>query len=100
VPIVGLIGVGIVTYGNVHPTPPSPLRYFIWATLATIAVAVVIALLLERRNPTRLVEAGQLFAAATPEEADVRDDVPPYEPEHRGGPTEQRRRTRRLHGHG
>jgi amino acid transporter len=80
VPIAGLIGVGIVTYGNVHPTPPSPLRYFIWATLATIAVAVLVSLYLERRNPRRLVEAGQLFAAATPEEADVRTDVPPYVP--------------------
>jgi amino acid transporter len=80
VPVAGLIGVGIVTYGNVHPTPPSPLRYFIWATLATIVVSVVVALYLERRNPRRLVEAGQLFAAATPEEADVRPDVPAYIP--------------------
>jgi amino acid transporter len=84
VPIIGLIGVGIVTYGNVHPTPPSPLRYFIWATLATIVVGICIALYLERRNPRRLVEAGQLFAAATPEEADVRTDVPPYVPERLG----------------
>ncbi len=82
IPVAGLIGVGIVTYGNVHPTPPSPLRWFIWATLATIAVAAVVAIFLERRNPQRLVEAGQLFAAATPEEADVRRDVPPYIPEH------------------
>jgi amino acid transporter len=84
VPIVGLVGVGIVTYGNVHPTPPSPLRYFIWATLATIVVAIAIALYLERRNPTRLVNAGQLFAAATPEEADVRADTPPYTPGYTG----------------
>lgn len=80
VPIVGLVGVGIVTYGNVHPTPPSPLRYFIWATLATIVVSIGVALHLERRNPRLLVEAGQLFAAATPEEADVRRDVEPYIP--------------------
>lgn len=80
IPIAGLVGIGIVTYGNVHPTPPSPLRYFIWATLATIVVSVVAALWLERSNPRRLVEAGQLFASATPEEADVRSDVPPYLP--------------------
>jgi amino acid transporter len=80
IPIAGLVGVGIVTYGNVHPTPPSPLRWFIWATVATIAVAALIAIYLERRNPARLVEAGQLFASATPEEADVRSDVPPYIP--------------------
>jgi amino acid transporter len=82
VPVAGLVGVGVVTYGNVHPTPPSPLRWFIWATVATIVVSGAIALYLERRNPRRLVEAGQLFAAATPEEADVRKDVEPYVPEH------------------
>ena len=82
IPIAGLVGVGVVTYGNVHPTPPSPLRWFIWATVATIVVSSVVAYYLERRNPQRLVEAGQLFASATPEEADVRPDVEPYIPEH------------------
>jgi amino acid transporter len=84
IPIAGLVGVGVVTYGNVHPTPPSPLRWFIWATVATIGVSSVIAYYLERRNPQRLVEAGQLFASATPEEADVRPDVEPYIPKHGG----------------
>lgn len=69
IPAIGLVGVGVVTYGNVHPTPPSPLRWFIWATLATIVAAVAIAFYLQRRNPHRLVEAGQLFAQATPEDA-------------------------------
>jgi amino acid transporter len=87
VPIAGLVGVGIVTYGNVHPTPPSPLRYFIWVTLATIVVSIAAALYLERRNPKLLIEAGQLFASAMPEEDDVRTDAPPHvragvEPEH------------------
>jgi amino acid transporter len=84
VPIAGLVGVGVVTYGNVHPTPPSPLRWFIWATVGTIIVSTAIAYYLERRNPQRLVEAGQLFASATPEEAAVRPDVDPYIPEHVG----------------
>ena len=82
VPVAGLVGVGIVTYGNVHPTPPSPLRWFIWATVGTLVISALISLLLARRNPQRLVEAGQLFAAATPEEADVRPDRPPFIPEH------------------
>lgn len=71
VPIAGLVGVGIVTYGNVHPTPPSPLRWFIWATVATILAAIAVAFMLQRRSPRRLVEAGKLFAQATPEEGDV-----------------------------
>lgn len=90
VPVAGLVGVGIVTYGNVHPTPPSPLRWFIWATVGTLVISGLISLYLERRNPQRLVEAGQLFAAATPEEADVRADVPPHIPEHQP-PTAGRR---------
>ena len=68
IPIAGLVGVGIVTYGNVHPTPPSPLRWFIWATVATIVGAILVAFYLERRNPRRLVEAGQLFSQSTPED--------------------------------
>lgn len=80
IPIAGIIGVGIVAYGNVHPLPPSPLRYFIWATLAIAALAALAAILLEKRDPQKLVTAGQLFAAATPEEADVRRDVEPFIP--------------------
>ena len=53
------------------------------------------AIFLERRNPQRLVEAGQLFASATPEEADVREDVPPYIPEHREPPSPPRSRWER-----
>jgi amino acid transporter len=93
VPIAGLVGVGVVTYGNVHPTPPSPLRWFIWATIAAIVIATVVAFYLERRNPRLLVEAGELFAAATPEEADVRSDVPPYIPEPAAPPGDRERRT-------
>src|SRR5579884_4037041 len=76
VPIAGLIGVGIVTYGNVHPTPPSPLRWFIWATVATIVAATLVAMYLQRRNPRRLVEAGQLFAQSVPDEV-AHAEVPP-----------------------
>lgn len=77
VPIAGIVGVGIVAYGNVHPLPPSPLRYFIWATIAVAVIAALAAIWLEKRDPEKLVTAGQLFAAATPEEADVRPDGDP-----------------------
>lgn len=81
VPVAGIVGVGIVAYGNVHPLPPSPLRYFIWATVAVAVLAALVSIWLERRDPEKLVTAGQLFAAATPEEGDVRDDVPPFLPD-------------------
>ncbi len=81
VPIAGLVGVGIVTYGNVHPTPPSPLRWFIWATVAAIVVAAIVSMYLERRNPRLLVEAGQLFAQSGPDEGAAPAGGDAYAPE-------------------
>ena len=80
IPVAGLVGVGIVTYGNVHPTPPSPLRWFIWATVATIVAAIAVALYLQQRNPRRLVEAGKLFAQAAPEDQEPLTSRPTREP--------------------
>lgn len=64
VPLVGLAGIGLVLYGNVHPLPPNPLRWFIPATLAVIVLAVVVAHYLERRDPERVARAGAILAAA------------------------------------
>jgi amino acid transporter len=80
VPIAGLVGVGVVTYGNVHPTPPSPLRWFIWATVATIVGSALFSWYLERRNPRLLVDAGELFAQSRPED-DERTEIGPHIPE-------------------
>jgi amino acid transporter len=91
VPVAGLVGVGVVTYGNVHPTPPSPLRWFIWATVGTIVISALVALYLERRNPRRLVEAGQLFAQSGPEEDAARAGAPPVMPGGPGAPVTPRR---------
>jgi amino acid transporter len=91
VPVAGLVGVGVVTYGNVHPTPPSPLRWFIWATVGTIVISGLISLYLERRNPRRLVEAGQLFSQSTPEEDRARAAAPPRMPGGPGAPVTPRR---------
>jgi hypothetical protein len=68
IPLITLAGLGLVTYGNVYPLPPSPLRYFIWATLATAVIATVIANILHRRKPEVLAEAGKIFAGLAEEE--------------------------------
>ena len=68
VPIVALAGLALVLYGNVHPLPPAPLRYFIWVTAILIVIAIAIAYYLERTQPDRLERAGQLLAGA--------DDLP------------------------
>ena len=71
IPIVGLAGIGLVLYGNVHPLPPNPLRWFIPATVAVIIVAAIVAHYLERRDPSRVARAGAILAAADLEEHGV-----------------------------
>jgi amino acid transporter len=61
-PLVGLAGLGVVLWGNVHPTPPSPLNYLVWGAAATVAAAAVIAILIARRSPERVALAGRVMA--------------------------------------
>jgi amino acid transporter len=68
VPVVSLAGIGLVLYGNVHPLPPAPLRWFIPATLGIIAVAAFAAYRMEKGDPQRVQRAGRLFAG---DDADV-----------------------------
>jgi amino acid transporter len=68
IPLITLAGLGLVTYGNVYPLPPPPLRYFIWATLATAVIATVIANILHSRKPEVLEEAGKIFGGLAEEE--------------------------------
>jgi amino acid transporter len=63
VPLLALAGIGCVLYGNIHPLPPAPLRYFIYVAIAIAIGAYLVAACLDRRNPQLMREAGQLFAA-------------------------------------
>lgn len=62
--LVALVAIGWVAYGNVHPTPPPPLEYFIYLTLGLIVAGAVTAAILEKRDPQRMLDAGHLFTAA------------------------------------
>lgn len=62
VPVVSLVGIGWVLYGNIHPFPPSPLRYFLWATIAIIVAMALMARWIERSRPEIMQRAGQIFA--------------------------------------
>jgi amino acid transporter len=68
IPLITLAGLGLVTYANVYPLPPSPLRYFIWATLATAVIATVIANILHSHRPEVLEEAGKILGGLAEEE--------------------------------
>ena len=66
VPLVALVGMGAVLYGNLHPFPAAPLSYFPFVTLAIIGLLVLWAFYLERTSPEKVANAGQIF------------DVPPF----------------------
>ena len=57
-----------VLWGNVHPYPPAPLRWFIYATLGVIIVSTAIAFWIERRRPDAMLRAGRLMADVEIEE--------------------------------
>jgi len=61
IPIVGLIGIGVVLYGNVHPVPPRPLNYLIWVAVAVAIIAVALVDTLEKRRPSKILEAGAVL---------------------------------------
>ena len=61
IPVVGLVGIGVVLYGNVHPVPPTPLNYLIWVAVAVAVIAVVLVAVLEKRRPTTILEAGEVL---------------------------------------
>jgi amino acid transporter len=62
VPVIALVGIGWVLYGNIHPFPASPLRYFIWATIAVIVAVAIMARRIEKSNPEVMQKAGQILA--------------------------------------
>jgi amino acid transporter len=70
VPVVSIIAMVWVLYGNIHPYPPAPLRWFIYATLGVIVIAIGIAFWLEARRPAAMQRAGQVLA-----DVDVEEEV-------------------------
>lgn len=60
-PVISIIAMAWVLYGNIHPYPPAPLRWFIYATLGVILLSIGVAHLLERRSPEAMLRAGRLL---------------------------------------
>jgi hypothetical protein len=40
VPLIGLVALGWVLYGNIYPVPPAPIRYFPYITLTYFVVTM------------------------------------------------------------
>jgi amino acid transporter len=71
IPLVALVGMGAVLYGNLHPFPPAPLSYFPFVTLAIIGLLTLWAFYLERTSPEKVANAGQIFDAQPDAEMQV-----------------------------
>jgi peptidoglycan/LPS O-acetylase OafA/YrhL len=67
-PVISIAAMVWVLYGNIHPYPPAPLRWFIYATIGVIIASIGIAHWIERRRPDAMLRAGQLLADIEMEE--------------------------------
>jgi amino acid transporter len=67
-PVISIVAMVWVLYGNVHPYPPAPLRWFIYATIGVILVSIGVAYWIEKRRPDAMLRAGELLADIEVEE--------------------------------
>jgi amino acid transporter len=68
-PVVSIVAMIWVLWGNIHPYPPAPLRWFIYATVGVLLISLLVAQLLARRRPDAMERAGMLLADIEHEEA-------------------------------
>jgi amino acid transporter len=68
-PIISIVAMIWVLWGNIHPYPPSPLRWFIYATVGVLLVSVLVAQWLARSRPDAMERAGMMLADVEHEEA-------------------------------
>src|SRR5579875_1455803 len=61
-PILGVLAIGFPLWGLVEPGQPAPFNYFPWIALGVIAVALVYAFILNRRDPTLGDRVGSIVA--------------------------------------
>jgi amino acid transporter len=81
-PVISIVAMVWVLWGNIHPYPPAPLRWFIYATLGVIIIAIGVAFWLQARRPEAMQRAGQVLA-----DVDVEDEAAPAGP---GRPADER----------
>ena len=70
-PLVSLVSVGWVLWGNIHPYPPAPLYWFIYGTVAAIILSILFAVYQDRKDHERMLFAGQLMADVEAEESNA-----------------------------
>jgi amino acid transporter len=68
-PVISIVAMIWVLWGNIHPYPPSPLRWFIYATIGVLLASVLIAQWLGKNRPDAMRRAGMLLADVEHEDA-------------------------------
>jgi amino acid transporter len=61
-PVVSIAAMIWVLWGNIHPYPPAPLRWFIYATVGILLISALIAQRLAKTRPEAMQRAGMLLA--------------------------------------
>lgn len=61
-PVVSIAAMIWVLWGNIHPYPPAPLRWFIYATVGVLLISALIAQRLAATRPEAMRRAGMLLA--------------------------------------
>ena len=60
-PVISIVAMIWVLWGNIHPYPPAPLRWFIYATVGVLLISALIAQWLATGRPDAMRRAGQLL---------------------------------------
>ena len=61
-PVISIAAMIWVLWGNIHPYPPAPLRWFIYATVVILLISALIAQWLAKTRPAAMQKAGMLLA--------------------------------------
>jgi len=68
-PVISIVAMIWVLWGNIHPYPPAPLRWLIYATIGVLLAGVLIAQWLASKRPDAMERAGMLLGDIEHEEA-------------------------------
>ena len=60
-PVISVAAMIWVLWGNIHPYPPAPLRWFIYATVGVLLISALIARWLAINRPQAMERAGMLL---------------------------------------
>jgi amino acid transporter len=70
-PLISIAAMIWVLWGNIHPYPPAPLRWFIYATVGVLVASALVAQWLGRNRPAAMARAGMLLGDVESEREDA-----------------------------